>query len=63
MTLDREPIAPGALLAELVHEWDVRFAAGRRDVDDRRRATTRRRSQADQAAAQACVRQPAFRTR
>ena len=35
MTLEREPIAPGAFVAELVHEWAHRFSQEGAVVDVR----------------------------
>ena len=42
MTLDLQPIAPAALLNEIVHEWSIRFQQEGATAVDRRRATTRR---------------------
>ena len=49
MTLDLQPIAPAALLTEIVHEWETRFqqeGAAVRDRRGRRRAGVRRRTSA-----------------
>ena len=56
MTLDLQPIAPAALLNEIVHEWSIRFQQEGATASDRRR---RRRAgvRGRQAAAQARDRQ------